>query len=177
MVKWTRRMVQGRLGRTVFRKCMYQSVKCFQYWHLLSSVESREHTTWTYYKIIQIVPSLQEFVDNPAKSVELSIICAKVWFFMCIYWALSHYLDQCKYQGHPIKRHDLFEDVYPSVCIAWSIQAHITRPTHHQWKWKGWDGSKPPYPCSVALPCGSTSVIWQRSQTVGFKMNVSCNHY
>ncbi|KAH7891070.1 hypothetical protein F5I97DRAFT_2071506 [Phlebopus sp. FC_14] len=42
------------------------------------SSESKEHTTRTYYKIIQIVPSLKANVDDPLKSTELMVISSKM---------------------------------------------------------------------------------------------------
>ncbi|KAH7881914.1 hypothetical protein F5I97DRAFT_1991406 [Phlebopus sp. FC_14] len=42
------------------------------------SSESKEHTTRTYYKIIQIVPSLKAIVDDPLKSTELMVISSKM---------------------------------------------------------------------------------------------------
>ncbi|KAH7881810.1 hypothetical protein F5I97DRAFT_2000613 [Phlebopus sp. FC_14] len=42
------------------------------------SSESKEHTTRTYYKIIQIVPSLKAIIDDPLKSTELMVISSKM---------------------------------------------------------------------------------------------------
>jgi hypothetical protein len=47
----------------------------------------KEHSTRTYYKIVQLLPGLQLLVENPAKKAEVGIISGKVKYssFLCAY--------------------------------------------------------------------------------------------